>query len=165
VSDAFPDEVDEALWDEACRRADAIRDFLKSRTGRMSVADVALLATELEISQATAYRLIKLFRAGGTVMSLVERKPGRPGGHRVLDDRREEGCKRAVRDPDLFDPAQHAPTPAVGVDRKIATADVADIRGHHRKPLPYVKHTRNRGHRKRPRENYGRSCREMGAGV
>ena len=29
----------------------------------------------IEISQATAYRLIKLFRAGGTVMSLVERKP------------------------------------------------------------------------------------------
>lgn len=42
----------------------------------MSVADVALLVTELAISQATAYRLIKLFRAGGTVMSLVERKPG-----------------------------------------------------------------------------------------
>ncbi|MFN7093084.1 MAG: hypothetical protein ACK4P4_21345 [Allorhizobium sp.] len=77
MSDPFPDEVDAALWDEACRRADAIREFLKSRTGKKSVADGALLATEFEISQAAAYRLIKLFRAGGTVMSLVERKPGR----------------------------------------------------------------------------------------
>lgn len=48
----------------------------------MSVAEVTLLGAELEISQATAYRFIELFRAGGTVMSLVERKPGRPEGHR-----------------------------------------------------------------------------------
>ena len=96
MSDPFPDEVDEALWDEACRRADAIREFLKSRTGKMSVAEVALLAAELEISQATAYRLIKLFRVGGTVMSLVERKPGRPEGHRVLDDRREEIIRTTI---------------------------------------------------------------------
>ena len=62
----------------------------------MSVAEVALLGAELEISQATAYRLIKLFRAGGTVMSLVERKPGRPEGHRVLDDRREEIIRTTI---------------------------------------------------------------------
>ncbi|WP_244484747.1 helix-turn-helix domain-containing protein [Rhizobium sp. Root149] len=96
MSEPFPDEVDEALWDEACRRADAIRKFLNGRTGKMSVAEVALLGAELEISQATAYRLIKLFRAGGTVMSLVERKPGRPEGHRVLDDRREEIIRTTI---------------------------------------------------------------------
>ena len=44
----------------------------------MSVAEVALLGAELEISQATVYCLIKQFRTGGTVMSLVERKPGQP---------------------------------------------------------------------------------------
>lgn len=27
MADPFPDEIDEALWDEACRRADAIRSF------------------------------------------------------------------------------------------------------------------------------------------
>lgn len=96
MSDPLPDEVDEALWDEACRRADAIRKFLKYRTGKMSAADVALLATELEISRATAYRLVKIFRAGGTAMSLVERKPGRPEGHRVLDDRREEIIRTTI---------------------------------------------------------------------
>ncbi|WFU50712.1 helix-turn-helix domain-containing protein [Sinorhizobium terangae] len=41
---------------------------------------MALFATELKISRATAYRLIKLFRAGGTVMSLVDCKRGRPVG-------------------------------------------------------------------------------------
>jgi hypothetical protein len=89
MSDPFPHEVDEALWDEACRRAEAVREFLKHRLGKMTAGDVALLATELAISRATAYRLIKLFRAGGTVMSLVDRKRGRPDGHRVLDDQRE----------------------------------------------------------------------------
>lgn len=68
MSDPFPDEVDEALWDAACRRADAIRQFLKSRTGKMSVAEVALLAAEFEIIQRL-HSLIELFRAGGTVMS------------------------------------------------------------------------------------------------
>jgi putative transposase len=47
MNDPLPDEIDEALWDEA------------------------LLAAELEVSRATAFRLIKLFRNGGTVMSLV----------------------------------------------------------------------------------------------
>ncbi|WP_327436802.1 TniB family NTP-binding protein [Sinorhizobium meliloti] len=57
---------------------------------------MALLATELEISRATAYRLIKLFRAGGTVMSLVDRKRGRPQGHRVLDDQREKIIRTTI---------------------------------------------------------------------
>jgi putative transposase len=90
MTDAFPDEVDEALWDEACRRADAIREFLKHRTGPMTAADVKQLTTELEVSRSTVYRLIKLFRSGGTVTSLVDRKRGRPEGHRVLDAKREE---------------------------------------------------------------------------
>jgi putative transposase len=96
MSAPFPDEVDEALWDEACRRAEAVREFLKHRTGKMTAADVALLANELDISRATAYRLIKLFRAGGTVMSLVDRRRGRPDGHRVLDDKREEIIRNTI---------------------------------------------------------------------
>ncbi|MHC2301550.1 transposase [Rhizobium mongolense] len=86
----FPDEVDEALWDEACKRADGIREFLKHRTGPMTAADVKQLTTELDVSRSTVYRLIKLFRSGGTVTSLVDRKRGRPEGHRVLDAKREE---------------------------------------------------------------------------
>ena len=96
MSAPFPDEVDEALWDEACRRAEAVREFLKHRTGKTTAADVAQLANELDISRATAYRLIKLFRAGGTVISLLDRRRGRPDGHRVLDDKREEIIRNTI---------------------------------------------------------------------
>ncbi|CAN7681990.1 DDE-type integrase/transposase/recombinase [Rhizobium sp. LjRoot30] len=90
MSAPFPDEIDDALWDEACRRAEAIREFLKRNPDGTTAADVADLAATMDVSQATAYRLIKLFRTGGTVLSLVGRKRGRPEGHRTLDDKREE---------------------------------------------------------------------------
>ena len=90
MNDPFPDEIDEALWDEACRRANAIRGFLKRRSGRATTTDVTELAADVGVSQATAYRLLKLFRAGGTALSLADRKRGRPEGHRTLDERREE---------------------------------------------------------------------------
>lgn len=96
MNDPFPDEVDEALWDEACRRADVIREFLRGRGGNATAAQVAELAAEMEVSQATAYRLIKLFRSGGTVLALVGRKRGRPEGHRVLDDQREQIVRTTI---------------------------------------------------------------------
>jgi putative transposase len=65
MSDPFPDEIDDVIWDEACRRADAIRSFLKQNPAGATAADVAELAAALGLSQATAYRLIKLFRAAG----------------------------------------------------------------------------------------------------
>jgi putative transposase len=90
MRDAFPGEIDDALWNEAFRRADAIREFLRTRIGSPTAAQVAELAVEIGVSQATAYRLIRLFRAGGSVLSLVDRKRGRPQGHRTLDETREE---------------------------------------------------------------------------
>jgi hypothetical protein len=39
MSDPFPDEIDEA--DEACLRADAIRELLRSRGGSVTTAAVA----------------------------------------------------------------------------------------------------------------------------
>ncbi|MER8671246.1 DDE-type integrase/transposase/recombinase [Mesorhizobium sp. M1156] len=96
MNDPFPYEIDEALWNEACRRTDAIRDFLRRHSGRTTAGDVAGLAAELGLSQATAYRLIKLFRGGGTVLSLVDRQRGRPEGHRVLDDQREEIVRTTI---------------------------------------------------------------------
>ncbi|KQV13843.1 transposase [Rhizobium sp. Root1203] len=96
MDDRFPDEIDETLWEEACRRAEAIREFLKRRSGDVISGDMALLAVELGVSRATAFRLIKLFRARGTVMSLVERKPGRPDGRRVLDEGREEIIRATI---------------------------------------------------------------------
>jgi putative transposase len=97
MSDPFPDDVDEQSWDEACVRADAIRNFLKRRTGSTKTGDVVELAAESGLSQATAYRLIKVFRAGGTVLSLVDRKSGRPEGHRVLDEKREKVIQATIK--------------------------------------------------------------------
>ena len=97
MNDRFPDEIDEALWDEACRQADAIREFLRRNPDGATAADVSGLALEMEVSQATAYRLIKLFRAGGTVLSLVDRKRGRPQGYRALDGRREEIIRSTIK--------------------------------------------------------------------
>src|SRR5260221_8134179 len=96
MSDPFPEDVEEALWDEACRRADRIRDFLQHRPSGSTIGDVAGLAVALGLSQATTYRLIKLFRAGGTVMSLVDRKRERPDGHRTLDEKREEIIRTTI---------------------------------------------------------------------
>lgn len=66
------------------------------RSGKITAGDMALLAAELEVSRATAFRLIRLFRAGGSVMSLVDRRPGRPGGRRILDDQREEIIRATI---------------------------------------------------------------------
>ncbi|MFG1352262.1 hypothetical protein [Xanthobacter autotrophicus] len=57
MNNPFPDEIDEAVWDEACRRTDAIREFLKGRAGSATAAQVAELAAEMEVSQATAYSI------------------------------------------------------------------------------------------------------------
>lgn len=96
MTDPFPDEIDETLWDEACRRADAIREFLKRQASSATTAEVGKLAAEMGVSQATAYRMIKQFRAGGSVLSLVDRKRGRPEGHRTLDEKREEIIRATI---------------------------------------------------------------------
>lgn len=97
MNDPFPDEIDDALWNEACKRADAIRKFLRRNPDGATAAEVSGLAAEMNVSQATAYRLIKLFRAGGTVLSLVDRKRGWPAGHHSLDERREEIIRSTIK--------------------------------------------------------------------
>lgn len=87
---SFPQRRDrywreELTYDSACC-------FLRNAT----TADVAGLATELGLSQATAYRLIKLFCGGETVLSLVDSKRGRPEGHRTLDAKREEIVRTTI---------------------------------------------------------------------
>jgi putative transposase len=41
MTDQFPDEVDQQRWDEACQRADALRDFLRQRPTGSTIGDVA----------------------------------------------------------------------------------------------------------------------------
>jgi putative transposase len=90
MSDLFPDDVAPEDWEEACRRADAISEHLRRRPNRSTTEKILELATVLGVSQATAYRLVRLFREGGTVSALVERKRGRRKDHHTLDKEREE---------------------------------------------------------------------------
>jgi putative transposase len=97
MSDPLPEEIDDALWQEACRRADAIRKVLKGGDEQTSAADIADLSKELGLSRASVFRLLRLFRESGTVMSLVDRKRGRPTGHRALDAARERIIQTAIK--------------------------------------------------------------------
>ncbi len=96
MPDPFPDEVAPQDWEEARRRADAIREFLRRNPHRSTIDEILELATVLEVSQATAYRLVRLFREGGTVSSLVDRKRGRRKDDRTLDKEREEIIRTTI---------------------------------------------------------------------
>ena len=85
MDDLQGDEKAEKRWEEACRREEAIRDLLSRNPAGLKGRDVTDLAWELGLSRATAYRMIRLFRAGGTVTSLMDRTRGRREGFRILD--------------------------------------------------------------------------------
>jgi putative transposase len=86
----------EKRWEEACRREEAIRDLLSRNPDGLKGRDVTDLAWELGLSRATAYRMIRLFRAGGTVTSPMDRTRGRREGFRTLDKEREEIIRQAI---------------------------------------------------------------------
>ena len=90
------DEEAEKRWEEACRREEAIRDLIGRNPDGLKGRDVSELAWELGLSRATAYRMIRLFRAGGTVTSLMDRTRGRRHGFRVLDTAREEIIRQTI---------------------------------------------------------------------
>ena len=78
------------------RRAEAIREFLRRNPHRSTINEILELATAIGVSQATAYRLVRLFREGGTVSSLVDRKRGRRKDGRTLDKEREEIIRTTI---------------------------------------------------------------------
>ena len=73
MDDLQGDNDAEKRWKEACRREEAIRDLLSRNPAGLKGRDIADLAWELGLSRATAYGMIRLFRAGGTVTSLMDR--------------------------------------------------------------------------------------------
>jgi putative transposase len=90
------DASDDVLWEEACRRADAIRTFIRRRPEGSKRPSVSNLAEELGLSRATTYRMIELFRTGCTVTSLMGKLPGRPKGYRTLEAEREGEIQKAI---------------------------------------------------------------------
>ena len=49
MNEPFPDEIADAAWDEAHRRAEVIRRFLRNRPDSRRVSDVLDLAHELGV--------------------------------------------------------------------------------------------------------------------
>src|SRR5271166_5964584 len=95
---AMNDEVSrEREWEEACRREDVIRALLSQRTSALSAKEVEGAADELGISRATLYRMVRLYRAGGTVSSLLPRSVGRPKKSRSLSPEREALIAETIR--------------------------------------------------------------------
>ena len=56
------------------------------------------VAGQFGMSRASLYRLIRLFRADGTVTALMPRTAGRPQGLRLLDANREAVIRQALKD-------------------------------------------------------------------
>ena len=102
IADQEFDEADvqdgEPAWEEACRREDAIRDLLQRHPQGLTAAMVDEVAGQLGMSRASLYRLIRLFRADGTVTALMPRTAGRPQGLRLLDAKREAVIRQALKD-------------------------------------------------------------------
>jgi putative transposase len=97
-SDGADVQGDEPAWEEACRREDAIGDLLRRHPQRLTVALVDDVAGQLGMSRASLYRLIRLFRADGTVTALMPRAAGRPQGLRLLDVKREALIRQALNE-------------------------------------------------------------------
>ena len=89
MSETEPDPEDAANWEEACRREDAVRKFVLRQDDNRKSPTVKELAQELGLSRATVYRMIGMFRADGTVTSLMGKAPGRRRGYRALDPKRD----------------------------------------------------------------------------
>jgi len=81
--DATPREAQTRL------RTDAIRDIVLRAGDRLSQQHIDEVKGKLGVSRATAYRMIKTFRACGAVVDPTARPVGRPKGARMLDATRE----------------------------------------------------------------------------
>ena len=79
------------------RREQAVRALLGRVDGKLSQDAIEELKKDLGVSRATAYRMIKTFRACGAVIAPTTRPVGRPKGSRVLDPRREFIIEDAIR--------------------------------------------------------------------
>jgi putative transposase len=132
MSELFPNEIGDAQWDEANRRANAIRRFLRNRADSTKGSEFLDLAGELGVSKATAYRLVRSFRAGETVLSLVDRKRGRPEGHTTLDNEREEIIRRTI---DAFFLTPNRPTVSRLVREVGTNCIAANLKPPHRRTV------------------------------
>lgn len=76
-------KIDDALWDKAVERSEAVREILAMREGRTSA--VRKKAKELGIGERQLWRLIAEFGRHQMVNAMVKRVGGRLDGTTVLD--------------------------------------------------------------------------------
>jgi putative transposase len=91
------DKEDELIWQEACRREEAISELLRQHPGQLTVAAVDGVADALGLSRATVYRLIVRYRASRTVSALVANAPGRRNGSQFLKPEQEAVIQEAIK--------------------------------------------------------------------
>ena len=120
--------------DENRHREDVIREVLTREGERLSQEVIRKLTSDLGVSRATAYRMIKTFRSCGAVTAPMTRPVGRPKGARVLEFGARDAHSR--HDRDLLSAARAAEIqPARARDRQAlpegasAGAQLADHQG------------------------------------
>jgi putative transposase len=82
-SDKPPENDDAARWMEGRRRHETIRRLIDRHGKRLLRSAITDAAWELDVSRATLYRLIELYREFGTVDKLQPAKMGRRRGTRA----------------------------------------------------------------------------------
>lgn len=75
-----------------------VAGLLRRHPQRLTHATVDDVTGQLGMSRASLYRLVRLFRANGTVTALMPRTAGRPQGLRRLDAKREAVIRQALKD-------------------------------------------------------------------
>jgi putative transposase len=93
---ATPAQINDDLWEEACRREDALRQLVERFPDRSPLSAVDDACSSLGLSRATLYRLIERFKAQKTVSSLLPRKPGRAAGSKNQDPTRDLLIRRTI---------------------------------------------------------------------
>lgn len=94
-----PPEPDDPRWLEACRREAAVRELLRRSPGeRLNLRDIEDVALDLQVSRATLYRIVALYRRTPTVEALQPRPRGRSKGHFVLENARDKLIRKTIRE-------------------------------------------------------------------
>lgn len=93
----FLPEVNDDLWEEACRREDVVRALVQRYPGRLSKAAIEDTCTRLDVSRASLYRMLRRLKAEGTVTALLPRTRGRREGSKIDDPSRDRLIRQTIK--------------------------------------------------------------------
>ena len=96
-SDKAAETEDAARWREGRRRHETIRHLIDRHGKHLPQSEIIDAAWELNVSRATFYRLIELYREFGTVDVLQPAKLGRRRGTRALSSKVEQIIETEIK--------------------------------------------------------------------